>query len=204
FIPVAYCPSMVFRGVERLDVVRMAKLLFPPDVKNLKLTPNAMDMFKLAMKDLECKKIGMEITETTRQSDIFQGLSDGELSQLAQICKMVSYPAGKTICCEGEMGKEIFVLAEGKASAYAKGNRKKRIQIGSIGKGEIFGEMSIIEDLPRVADLIADVDSKLVVIDRVELENLMNRNSHLGKVVMQNMAQGLSRKLRRSKAPGTG
>ncbi len=203
FVPVAYCPSMVFRGVERLDVVRMAKLNFPPDVKNLKLTSMAKDMFELAMKDLECKKIGMEITEITRQSDIFQGLSDGELSQLAQICKMVSYPEGKTICCEGEMGEEIFVLAEGKASVEANRNRKKRIQIGSIGQGEIFGEMSIIEDLPRTATLIADVDSKLVVIDRVELENLMNRNNHLGKVVMQNMAKGLSRKLRRNKAPTT-
>ena len=200
FVPVAYCPSMVFRGVERLDVVRMAKLLIPPDVEDIKLTPMAMDMFKLAMKDLEIKKIGMKITEITRQSDIFQGLSDGELSQLAQICKMVSYPAGKTICCEGEMGKEIFVLAEGKASVMTKGSRKKRTQIGSIGQGEIFGEMSIIEDLPRVADLTADVDSKLVRIDRFELENLMNKNSHLGKVVMQNMAQGLSRKLRRSEA----
>jgi len=198
FVPVAYCPSMVFRGVERLDVVRMAKLLFPPDVKDIILTPMSKDMFKLAMKDLEIKKVGMEITEITRQSDIFQGLSDGELSQLAQICKMVSYPAGKTICCEGEMGKEIFVLAEGEASVMTKGSRKKSIKIGTIGQGEIFGEMSIIEDKPRVADLVTDVASKLVVIDRFELENLMNKNSHLGKMVMKNMAQGLSRKLRRS------
>jgi len=188
---------MVFRGVERLDVVRMAKLYFPPDVLNIKLTPMATDMFKLAMKDLEYKKIGMEITEITRKSDIFQGLSDGELSQLAQICKMVSYPAGKTICKEGECGSEIFVLAEGSASVLARRTGKKRSKIGSVGQGEIFGEMSIIEDLPRVADLITDVDSKLVVIDRFELENLMNKNSHLGKLVMQNMAQGLSRKLRR-------
>ncbi|RLI45591.1 hypothetical protein DRO61_10350, partial [Candidatus Bathyarchaeota archaeon] len=120
-----------------------------------------------------------------------------ELAQLAQICKMVSYPAGKIICSEGECGTDIFVLAEGKASVLAMGSRNKKIKIASIGQGEIFGEMSIIEDLPRVADLITDVDSKLVVIDRFELETLMNKNSHLGKLVMQNMAQGLSRKLRR-------
>jgi len=201
FVPVAYCPSMVFRGVERLDVIRMAKLLIPPNVRDLKLTQMAEDMFKLAMKDLECKKIGMEITEITRQSDIFQGLSDGELSQLAQICRMVSYPAGKTICHEGECGSEIFVLAEGKASVLGKRTGKKRSKIGTISQGEIFGEMSIIEDLPRVADLVTDVKSKLVVIDRSELENLMNKNSHLGKIVMQNMAKGLSRKLRRGQTP---
>ena len=198
FVPVAYCPSMVFRGVERLDVVRMAKLNFPPDVINLKLTQMSNDIFKLAMKDLEIKKKGMEITEITRKSDIFKGLSDGELSQLAQICKMVSYPAGKTICEEGECGSEIFVLAEGKATVLGKRTGKGISKIGSISQGEIFGEMAIIEDLPRTATLKTEVNSKLVVIDRFELENLMNRNSHLGKIVMRNMAQGLSRKLRRT------
>jgi RimJ/RimL family protein N-acetyltransferase len=199
FIPVAYCPSMVFRGVERLDVVRMAKLNIAPDVRDVKLTPVAKEMFKLAMKDLERKKVGMEITEVTRQSDIFKGLSNGELSQLARICKMVSYAAGETICREGEIGREIFVLAEGRASVMASKDGGEKVKIGSVGQGEIFGEMSIIEDLPRVADLVADVDSKLVVIDREELENLMNRNSHLGKLVMQNIARGLSVKLRRSR-----
>jgi len=199
FIPVAYCPSMVFRGVERLDVIRMAKLNIPPDTKDVKLTDNCLDMFKLIMKDLEIKKIGMEITEITRQSDIFQGLSEGELSQLAHICRMVSYPAGETICREGECGSEIFVLAEGEASVLAGGNNKKRAKIGKIGQGEIFGEMAIIEDLPRTATLITDKDSKLVVLEKFELENLMNKNCHLGKVVMKNIALGLSRKLRRSK-----
>jgi RimJ/RimL family protein N-acetyltransferase len=199
FVPVAYCPSMVFRGSERLDVIRMAKLNFPPDIKDIKLIQIARDIYELAMQDLERKKIGMEITEITRRSDIFKGLSDGELSQLAQICKMVSYPANKTICSEGECGSEIFVMAEGKASVFAKRTGKKRSKIGTVDQGEIFGEMSIIEDLPRVADLVTDKGSKLVVIDKLELENLMNRNSHLGKIVMQNMAMGLSKKLRRSK-----
>jgi CRP-like cAMP-binding protein len=153
------------------------------------------------MEDLESKKIGLEITEITKKIDIFKGLSDVELSRLARICKMVSYPTGERICCEGKKGNNIYVLVEGKASVLAKGNRKKKVQIGSIKQGEIFGEMSIIEDLPRVADLVADIDSKLVVIDRDELNNLMNKYSHLGKIVMENMAIGLSRKLRRSKVP---
>jgi RimJ/RimL family protein N-acetyltransferase len=198
FIPVAYCPSMVFRGVERLDVIRMVKLNIPPDTKEIILTDSANDMFNLIMKDLEIKKIGMEITEITRQSDIFQGLSDGELSQLAHICKMVSYPAKQTICNEGECGTEIFVLAEGNASVYIKGKKEKMSKVAKIGQGEIFGEMAIIEDLPRTATLITDVDSKLVVIEKHELDHLMNKNCHLGKMVMKNIALGLSRKLRRN------
>ena len=189
---------MVFRGVERLDVIRMVKLNIPPDTKDIMLTDSSMDMYNLIMKDLEIKKIGMEITEVTRQSDIFTGLSDGELSQLAHICKMISYPAKKKICNEGECGTEIYVLAEGNASVFVKGRNKKEAKVGEIGQGEIFGEMAIIEDLPRTATLITDVDSKLVVIEKHELENLMNKNCHLGKVVMKNIALGLSRKLRRS------
>jgi RimJ/RimL family protein N-acetyltransferase len=198
FIPVAYCPSMVFRGVERLDVVRMVKLNIPPDTQNIILTDNSKDMYKLIMKDLEIKKIGMEITDITKKSDIFKGLSDGELSQLAHICKMVTYPEGHTVCKEGECGSEVFVLAEGKASVYIKDKNKKNKKIANIGQGEIFGEMGIIENLPRSATLITDSKSKLVEIDRFELENLMNRNCHLGKIVMKNIALGLSRKLRRN------
>jgi CRP-like cAMP-binding protein len=154
-------------------------------------------MFELMMKDLECKKLGMEITKVTRQADIFQGLSDGELAQLAQHCKMVSYPAGKIICSEGEKGCEIFVLARGKASVVVNRGTKKETKIGMISQGEIFGEMSIIEDVPRNASLITDVASKLVVINRKEFDNLLNKNSHLGKIVMHNIALGLSKKLRR-------
>jgi len=197
FIPVAYCPSMVFRGSERLDVVRMAKLNFSPQIENVELTSKALDMFELTMKDLECKKIGMEITEVTKKTAIFKGLSDGELSQLAQICKLVTFPAGKTICRQGECGMEIFVLAEGKASVMTQVNDNNPIKIGSIDEGEIFGEMAIIEDKPRNADLITEAESTLVKINRVELEGLMNRNNHLGKIIMKNMAQGLSQKLRR-------
>ena len=57
--------------------------------------------------------------------------------------------------------------------------------------------MAIIEDKPRNADLITEAESTLVKINRVELESLMNRNNHLGKIIMKNMAQGLSQKLRR-------
>jgi len=92
---------------------------------------------------------------------------------------------------------EIFVLAEGKASVMTKVNDNNQIKIGSIDEGEIFGEMAIIEDKPRNADLITEAETTLVKINRVELEGLMNRNNHLGKIIMKNMAQGLSQKLRR-------
>ena len=77
---------------------------------------------------------------------------------------------------------------------------EKCIGCGTCGEICPTAAITMVErqDLPRVADLVTDVDSKLVVINRFELENLMNKYSHLGKIVMQNVAKGLSRKLRRT------
>ena len=119
------------------------------------------------------------------------------ITQLARICREVHYPAGTVITHQGEQGAEIFALVNGSASVV-NAEAPGRPKLGTIGAGEIFGEMAIIEDQPRVAELIADVDSDLIVINRLELESLMNRNNHLGKIVMLNIARGLSQKLRRT------
>jgi len=199
FIAVAYCPSMVFRGTERLDIVRMAKLNIPAKLGEVMLTETNKDMFQLVMKDLETKKIGIEINDATRKLDIFAGLSDTEFAQLVKICQMITYPAGQVISKQGDRGEDIFVLTEGKASVVNVVNDEKKL-IGFIKPGEIFGEMSIIEDLPRMAELVADVESRVITINRQELSNLMTRNNHLGKMVMHNIARGLSKKLRRSES----
>ena len=199
FIAVAYCPSMVFRGVERLDVIRMAKLTIPPEIGETKFTPQSGEMMELVMACLEEKKVGIRITEITKQLDIFLGLSDGEIAKLARICREVSFPAGTVIAHQGEQGQDVFALIKGNASVINIETPGKQ-KIGEIKEGEIFGEMAIIENQPRTAELVADVDSELIVINREELTNLMDRNHHLGKVVMTNIARGLSQKLRRTDA----
>ncbi|MBW2263820.1 MAG: cyclic nucleotide-binding domain-containing protein, partial [Deltaproteobacteria bacterium] len=70
--------------------------------------------------------------------------------------------------------------------------------LGSLGTGEIFGEMGLLEKTTRAADVVLTRDSRIIEIDMGRLERLTEARPRLGKLVMQNLARGLSEKLRRS------
>lgn len=192
FVPVAYCPSMVFENVERLDVIRMAKLTVPYDLGELSLLDGPARMKEIVEKGLEDRLVGMEITEGTRRAEIFQGLPDGELYHLARIATMREHPEALVLAREGERADKIYIIVEGGAEARS-GDRV----LGRLGEGEIFGEMGLLERTVRTADVVLTRPSRVIEIDVGRLERLAEARPRLGKLVMQNLARGLSEKLRR-------
>jgi predicted GNAT family N-acyltransferase len=192
FVPVAYCPSMVFENVERLDVIRMAKLSVPYDLGKLKLLDGPARMKEIVEKGLEDRLVGMEITEANRKAEIFSGLPDGELYHLARISTMREHPSGTVLARQGSRADMIYIIVEGMAEA-----RSGEKVLGKLGEGEIFGEMGLLEKSPRTADVVLTSDAKVIEIDVGRLERLGEARPRLGKTVMQNLARGLSEKLRR-------
>ncbi len=193
FVPVAYCPSMVFENVERLDVIRMAKLTVPYDLGELKLLDGPARMKEIVEKGLEDRLVGMEITEGTRKAEIFRGVPDGELYHLARIATMRDHDGGTILAREGDRADKIYIIVDGQAEARSGGD-----VLGSLGAGEIFGEMGLLEKTTRAADVILTRASKVIEIDMGRLERLTEARPRLGKLVMENLARGLSEKLRRS------
>jgi hypothetical protein len=191
FVPVAYCPSMVFDNVERLDVIRMAKLSVRYDLGDLKLLERPSRMRDIVEKGLEDRLVGMEITEATRKAEIFDGLPDGELYHLARIAKLREHSKDTVIASDGTVADMIYIIVEGEAEAR-KGDRV----LGRIGEGGIFGEMGLLEKTTRNADVVLTTDSKVIEIETRKLERLGDAHPRLGKRVMRNLARGLSEKLR--------
>ncbi len=196
FLPVAYCPSMVFQDVERLDVIRMAKISVVLEDEDLHLTEKSQEMYEIVERMLmECKE-GARISEIAKEVDIFRGMADGEFCKLARVCRPVFYPKGKAIVKEGEAGDRMFVLVDGGANVtILKGGEE--VSVGVIREREIFGELSLIDSSPRQATVVATEDSNLLMFPLKDFQNLINKEQHLGIVVMRNIAKGLSGKLRR-------
>jgi predicted GNAT family N-acyltransferase len=192
FVPVAYCPSMVFENVERLDVIRMAKLSVPYDLGRIELLDGPARVKEIVEKGLEDRLVGMEITEGTRKAEIFRGLPDGELYHLARISTMREHRAGEVLARQGERADRIYIIVDGRAEA-----RRQGTVLGRLGEGEIFGEMGLLERTERTADVVLTADSRVVEIDVGRLVRLAEARPRLGKTVMENLARGLSEKLRR-------
>jgi CRP-like cAMP-binding protein len=85
----------------------------------------------------------------------FSSLSARDRKKLLAQGKEMSYKAGDTIVTEGTTGVGFFLILDGKAEV-----RKKGKVLATLSKGQFFGEMSLIDDLPRSADVVALQPSK--------------------------------------------
>jgi CRP/FNR family cyclic AMP-dependent transcriptional regulator len=139
----------------------------------------------------------MELFPILRSVELFNGLSEGEIQQLAAICKERTYRQGEMIARQGESGNELFIVTEGYAEVrVSEGTSEGRV-IVNLGKGQLVGEMSLVDFGPRSATVLAGTEPTILqVISREDFENLCQQNTNIGYVIMRNIASDLSFKLR--------
>jgi len=104
---------------------------------------------------------------------------------------IVKLPPGTTIFSEGDVGTEMFVIQSGSVE-IAKRVKDEMKTLSVLEKGDFFGEMSILEDVPRTADAIARTDVELVKINQATFDEMLRHN---GEIAVR-MLRKLSRRLR--------
>src|SRR5262245_7137567 len=80
----------------------------------------------------------------------FEGFTPAELSRVAELVEEVEAEEGADITDQGRPGLECYVIVEGQAGVYVRGERK-----AVLGAGEMVGEMALIDNRPRSATVRA-------------------------------------------------
>ncbi|MCB0218971.1 MAG: Crp/Fnr family transcriptional regulator [Chrysiogenetes bacterium] len=101
-----------------------------------------------------------------------------------------AFPAGTVLCREGEPGREMFVLQEGKVR-ISKQVREVEKVLAELGSGAFFGEMSILLNKPRSATATVTEDSKLLVIEPKTFEAMIKGNSEIAIRLIKILADRL-------------
>lgn len=81
---------------------------------------------------------------------LFSKLNDKHLRAVAALCKELKFKPGQVIVTEGEMGVGLYLIADGTVEVRRKGKT-----VSKMGKGDFFGEMSLLDAHPRSADVVA-------------------------------------------------
>jgi CRP-like cAMP-binding protein len=97
------------------------------------------------------------------KAPIFSGLTERQLRSLAKTTKVVAYPANARIVKQGEPGIGLYILLSGQAEVR-QGNRA----LARLGAGQFFGEMTLLDEQPRSADVVAVQPSECAVLSRWE------------------------------------
>lgn len=117
---------------------------------------------------------------------MFEALSRKELVQLSRLAEDVEVSEGRELTKEGAVGREFFVIASGKAAVY-KGKRK----VATLGPGDYFGELALLDGGPRNATVKADTDMEVVLMAQREFLGLMRESPTLALKLMKGMARRL-------------
>jgi Cyclic nucleotide-binding domain len=96
-----------------------------------------------------------------RSLAIFRSLPVPALEGVAQNASDVSVPAGQTIVRFGEAGDCYYAIADGTVEVSRNG-----VLLNTLGRGDGFGEIALVDDVPRTATVTTRTDTRLLVIDR--------------------------------------
>ncbi len=139
----------------------------------------------------------MELGNILRNVEIFNGMTETELDEVAQLCTERKLQLGEKITTQGEINDDLYIVTEGFVEVLLNESQGEAHIIVSLGEGQIIGEMALVDQGPRSATVRASVEPTIIqVIHREDFEELCSRNNHIGYIVMRNIAMDLSFKLR--------
>jgi small-conductance mechanosensitive channel/CRP-like cAMP-binding protein len=118
-----------------------------------------------------------DIAALIGQAPLFAPLTRDEREALAASVDYRLSPAGTTIVSEGEAGQSLFLVAGGQVQVRVCSEDEP---IARLGKGEQFGEMSLLTGAPRAATVEAITDCTLLEIDKDALTPIVQARSELG------------------------
>lgn len=121
----------------------------------------------------------------------FQYLSYQELVKVVSFGELIKFPAGKELCKEGDPGGEMMLILHGNALVRISGK-----EIGKLSKGDVFGEMSMIDSAPRSATVIATMPTNVLAFPRKALFELFQEDSVLAVKFLWGVTNEMNKRLR--------
>lgn len=122
-----------------------------------------------------------------RSLPIFAQCTEAELDEIDRLADEVHIAAGRTIMKEGDLGQEFAVIISGEADVLKDG-----AVIATLGPGAFFGEVALLDAVPRTASIIAKTDMTLEVIDRRGFNTLLDDLPRLSRSLLRGTAKRLS------------
>jgi CRP-like cAMP-binding protein len=147
---------------------------------------------KTAFQNIILDKELMEKVKFLGGLNIFEGLNYRSLAKIYQAMQVKTYHPGDIIFNEGEIGRAIFIIKKGEVELSKQGK-----PLAVIKDGDFFGEMALLEEIPRTAAAKSLAESEIGFIYKVRFDSLVGDDPRLGLMVIQNLARMLSHRLRR-------
>lgn len=126
------------------------------------------------------------VVEILGSVPMFRGLESDELKALANLSKPMTFREGESIVKEGDAGLGFYVIVNGEAAV-----KRRNKTVATLRKGNFFGELALLDNQPRSADVVATEPTECFVILRWNFWSLLGKNKKVVRVLLEEMARRL-------------
>jgi signal transduction histidine kinase len=126
--------------------------------------------------------------ELLRQTPLFSGLDDYALERLIAMSREIELKPGDYLIHEDEMGDSMYVVLDGKLQVRKRA-RDSEVVLAERKPGEVIGEMSVLDQAPRVASVIALTPVRALVIDQETFMALLDWSPTAARAILKTFAQ---------------
>jgi CRP/FNR family cyclic AMP-dependent transcriptional regulator len=120
------------------------------------------------------------------QVPLFAQMDKKALNSVANSAGKKRYKSGDVIAKEGDKALSFFLILDGSVEV----RRGKRV-LAILGKGQFFGEMALLDEQPRSADVVATTDTSCILLTSWTFAGVMAANPEISKVIIKELVRRL-------------
>lgn len=122
---------------------------------------------------------------------LFSMLTEKELGLLSRAMRPRSYPRGSIVLVEGSQAETLYVILSGKLKVVKRDEEGREIILALLGPGEYFGEMALLDDNPRSANVETLEPCEVITISKTDFHRCLRDNFELAIYIMRGLVKRL-------------
>ena len=126
-----------------------------------------------------------------RNVPIFSSLNDETLLQIDQVCIKKNYQKGTIILFEHDEGNAFFFIVKGEVKISRESDDGREVILSLLQDADVFGEMSLLDGMPRSANVTAMEDTELYMIKREDFLELLNNHPDVSIALLEEITHRL-------------
>ncbi len=136
--------------------------------------------------------------EVFKTIPLFKDLSYAELNKVSNLTQRVSFNPGDIIFQRGDPGDALYFIREGEVEVLAPSSEGEEAEdvVATLGAGDLFGEMALVEAEPRSATVRAKTVAKMFRIKKDYFDDLMRAENEIAQKIYKKLTVILSHRLR--------
>ena len=136
-----------------------------------------------------------EKIQLLKKIPLFGGLSRREILEMDGLLHERTYEKDEIIFEEGDAGHGIFIIVSGRVRVRSS-RKLLETAVPELGLGDMFGELTLFDEAPRNATIVAMEPTVAVALFQAEFSSLITRNKSIGVKVLMEISGAMSRRVR--------